>query len=367
MSSIGLLLVCLAGLQARPPSGSITAERWFNNLTLRPADSRTYFVLFFDMDQEKGLREEVDRLNKLSHRRDVAVVAVTAGREKEGRAFVARYRPRFPVGVQSPSYRSFRITAFPAVVLLKGETRKTVTVEEWRTVPDILGPAPEVGDLAPDELSVEELQAKIDSDLDQDLLDILRLRMEPEEFLRYCDDLEPKMRAADKWLGNLHYQRHLADPNDPIKQPATTPALDAMRQAIQDGTSKRSELRDLLASKQTWTTQDILDVYHAHIGDAPEDLVYRSSWGRMLGPNGKPEYVEALLQMLEVEPDPAIRMEFSLAIGSIDGSNPLPNREEVAARLERLLAREDNVRWARPNLELAIEQLRQPPETANHP
>jgi len=364
MSCVIALLSCFACLQVPPGSGTITAEHWLNHLTIRPADSRTYFVLFFDMDHEKGLREEVARLNELSRRRDVAVVAVTHGREKEGRAFVARYRPRFPVGVQSPSYRSFRITQFPTVVLLKGETRKTV--ENWLVVPDILGPAPEAGDLAPEELSVEELQARIENDEDLNLLDMLRLRTEPDEFLRYCDQLERKL-GPDAWQGPLQYQRHLADPNDPIKQPATTPALDAVRQAIQNGTSKRSELRALLASKQTWTTQDILDVYAAHAGDAPEDLVYRADWGRTLGPDGKPEHVEALLQMLEVEPDPAIRREFYGAIGSIHTSSPLPNREDVLLRLELSLKREENIRWARPSLDLTIALLKKYPQGPDQP
>jgi hypothetical protein len=252
------------------------------------------------------------------------------------------------------------VTRFPAVVVIKGETRQAI--DDWNLVEQLLGPEPEGSEIPPEELTIEELQARIEKDgySSNSPLDILRIRMEPEEFLQYCDQLEQK--SPDKWPGNLHYQRHLADPRDPVKQPPTTPSIDARREARRNGTTKWREWKELLATKESWSNDEILELYLKHWGDAPENLVYRSDLAISLGETRRPSFAYPLLDMLEMEPDPGIRFDIAWAIQGVheDDSDHLRRPEpEVIQRLEACLATEDNVRWARPTLESVLGYLRE--------
>ena len=377
-----LYVLCIACLGAAPRQPGITAEKWLNRLTIRHGD-QTHVILFFDTAQprsredHRALQEDVERLNKLARRSDVLVLGVMPEREEVARLFLTRYRPRFAIGVQSGSYRSFGVTRFPAVVVIKGETRQAI--DDWNLVEQLLGPEPEGSEIPPEELTIEELQARIEKDgySSNSPLDILRIRMEPEEFLQYCDQLEQK-NGPYEWLGNLHYQRHLADPRDPVKQPPTTPSIDARREARRNGTRKSREWKELLATKESWSNDEILELYLKHSGDAPEDLVYRTDLAIALGDTREPRYAYALLDMLEMEPDPGIRSDIAWAIEGVHverdievnglTDHVLRHPElEVIQRLEACLATEDNVRWARPALESVVEYLRDAAEGSETP
>ncbi len=357
-----LAVAICACLFAPNPTASITAEQWLGRLSLRHADQRAYVVLFFDTKHTQGLREQIKTLNKLSRRRDVLVVGITPEREKAARKFMKQYGVRFPVGVRSLSYKRFGVKRFPRVLLLKDDDVQTVT--DYEIVGELLGPAPEEEVLPVDERPIEELKAEIEKDENTDLLEVLRLRMDPDEFMKYCDELEEAANAEGPWWGGaVRYQRHLANNDAPDKQPASTPGLEAVRDAIRAGTGKRSELRNLIAGKTTWSDDEVFEVYAAHAGDDPEDLVYRSDWIVTLGATHDPRFVAPLLDMLDVEPDDGIRSRIPNAIASIHTTHAIPDalRRETIRRLQDHLESEENVRWGIPSLELALDLLTRDP------
>lgn len=367
MKHIVLSLACLTTVATATPPHGLTAEKWLNGLTIRQEDPRTYVVLFFDTarpqsrEEHRALQDEVERLNKLARRTDVLVVGVTPQREAVARQFVERYKPRFAIGVQCGSHRSFGVTRFPAVVVVKGESRQSFdawSVDEWEALEELLGPEPEGATRPLEELSTEELQDRIEKRgyPSNSLLDILRIRMDPEAFLAYCDELERKA-APGTWLGDLNYQRHLADANVPVKQPPTTPAIDAIRKAQREGTRKTSEWRQLLSTKETWSDEEILDLYTQHSGDGPEDLVYRADLATALESTKNPQYAYALLDMLEAEPDAGIRLKIINAISGVYDDNPAAFEPAVVERLQAHLAREENVRWAKSRLEALLKDI----------
>ena len=352
-----LILMCMVCLGAGPGHPGVTAEKWLGRLTIRPADSRTYVILFFDGEDSRELKEHVERLNNFTKRKDLLILGVTPERERVGQIFVRRYQPRFVVGIQSSSHRSYGVTRFPSVLVVKGEVRQQI--DAWELMEELLGPEPEGSEAAPEGLTTQEIQARIDEQgyPSNELLDILRIRMAPDEFLQYCDELE-RNSVPGTWMGPLEYQRHLADPQTAIKQPPTTPAIDAVRKAQQKGTRKISEWEQLLKTRETWTHQEILDLYLRHWGDDPEDLVYRSDLPTAIGGTKNPQYAYPLLDMLEVEPDPGVRLKIINAISAVydDDVSALP--APVTERLEAHLLVEDNIRWARSRLEGLLKDAR---------
>ena len=355
--SVGVPLAASAG----PPSN--TAEKWLNTLTLRPFDDRRVVVLFIGDKLTHDLKEPVAELNKLARRSDVVVLAVTAQGDKFARKFVEEFDPRFAVGIQSRAERQFDVRRYPTVMVFQkeGPVRFTDTSELIAK----LGPAPADEGLAAEQMTTSELLVRVresdDHDVMEESLSILRMRMPPEEFLGLCDELEYKQgELALSWLGKVRYARHLGDPAIPVKQSDSSPGRDAMRKAKNEGGFGRQAIYDLYRSKPEWTTEELLDPYLDNLGNSDAELVYRWGWAGIVGDLGKPAYAEALAEMLEIEPDPNVRHRIACAISDIYDNHPFQNPGFVE-RLERRLEREDNIRWVRPMMELAIHQLKNYP------
>lgn len=357
------MLMPLVGLSGGLDAKAVTAEKWINQLTLRFDGDVRYVILFFDTKQTRGLRETVERLNKLSRRSDVVVVGVTPEREQRVRKFLREHRVRFAIGVQSLSYKAFGVKRFPHVVYIEGNDSKSI--DDWAWLDARLGEPPEGSDdLPPEELDVEDLKQRIDAEDRMDLLETLRIRTEPAEFLRYCEALAAKRddEGIPWWRGNLEYQRHLADDTFEIKQSDSTLARDAWMESRRLGTRKWTELREMYASRDSWSSAEVLDFYNQHLGDNPEDIVYRADWIMEIARSGNPSHVNALLDMLEIEGDAAMRSRITIAIGEIHTTTPLPNPEIAIRRLQDDLEREENILWGRPGLQLAIDLLQLNPE-----
>ncbi len=353
----------LVGLSGGVDAKAVTAEKWINRLSLRFDNDARYLILFFDTKQTRGLRETVERLNKLARRSDVVVVGVTPEREQRVRKFLREYRVRFAIGVQSSSYKSFEVKRFPHVVYI--EDQKSTFIEDLESLQDRLGEPPKVkGELPPEELDVEDLKQRIDAEDRMDLLETLRIRTEPEAFLRFCDALASKRNeeGIPWWQGNLAYQRHLVDDTFEIKQSDSTPARDVWMESRRLGTRKWVEVREMYASRNSWSPAEVLDVYAKHLGDSPEDIVYRADWIMEIGRSGNTSHVDALLDMLEIEGDAAMRNRIAAAIGEIHTSTPLPNPERAIRRLQDALEVEDNIKWGRSGLQLTLDLLRMNPE-----
>ncbi len=349
--SVCLFCMTAALAAGQPSTPTIRAEQWLGPLALRPADSRTFVILFFDDLNPRPTREWVKTLNELHGRKDVVVLGVTPESERTARRFIRLYEPKFSVGVRSTSHRRLGITTMPAIRVLNAGS--VGEVESAEALLERLGPVKEF-EVSPDELSLGELQSRVETSQDWGLLRELRIRMDPETFVAYCDDL--KARNPGQWIGDLDFQRHLADSNAPDKQLDTTPALEASRAALADGTTIRGDLTQWLTNDSP-SPESVIGKYLDRLGHSRDDLVYRSDLSFSLGAAGDPKYVPTLLDMLEIEPDPAIRRRIASSIAGIHTTVPLPNRLEVAAHMRKMLEIEDNIRWARPTLELSIHLL----------
>jgi hypothetical protein len=95
-------------------------------------------------------------------------------------------------------------------------------------------------------------------------------------------------------------------------------------------------------------------VYTQHLSDTPEEMVYRSDWVSQLRNADDPCHVPALLDMLDQESDAGIRGLIASAIGGFHTTKALADAEYVIRRLEEHLETEENIRWARPSVQLTI-------------
>jgi len=353
-----LLAVVMVAPVERVPT--ITAEKWVNRLSIQPQDSRNVVVLIFRASDAARLRDDVTGLNRLARRSDLLVVGVTRDREPEVKRFIKATGARFAIGIQSTSGRKLGVTRPPAILSYKSGAR--VEIEDLDGFAEELEPAPQGGDVDPGRMSETELRTRVEQseDLSEDLefLTELRIRMESEAFLDYADELYAQKESWELiWRGNIAYQRHLADPSIEQKQTDMSPGRMAYRKARKERTFPTQELAALLASRTNWTAQEQFDVYAQRAGDDAESLVYRGEWARLLGNTGSRESVDALLDMLDVEPDAHVRFHIAGAISEMHDS---PERSDPAMieRLEQALARETDLRWVRPMLEAGIYAMR---------
>jgi len=346
---------------AGPPA--LTAEKWLNTLTVRPFDDRRVVVLFIGVKLTRDLEGQVTELNKIARRSDVVVVGVTSEGEAFGRRFIEKFDPRFAVGVQSRAARAFDVRQFPSVLVFRRE--ETTRFTDPAEVSTSLGAAPSGDELPLERLSTSELRDHVratdDTTVLEESLSILRLRMPPDEFMSLCDELEYlKGQNSLGWKGTVRYQRHLADPDALIKQSDVSPGREAFWKAKKEGTFPTQEVHDLFRSKPEWTTDELMGPFLDNLGTSDAELVYRWDWAGMIGNLGTPKYADALAEMLEAEPDANLRMRIAAAISDIYDNHPFQD-PALVERLERQLQREDDIRWVRPMLELAIHQLK------NHP
>lgn len=359
----------------------LRAEKWINGPALMHPDTRTYVVLFFKTERTPDtpevslgeLKSVVERLNKLSGaRRDLLVLALTPEAEKQIARFLAEFKPRFAVGVQSASYRGLNVRQFPSVVVLRHSTDDAApsywllpNLEAVEEIPAVLGPTADVGEPGPEETPTEGLMDRLRTDPYRQMgslhetLETLRLRMAPEAFMAFCDEIEYLPGIYANWLGHVRYQKHLADPAVPVKQPSSTPAAAALERwrATQADLAWKpyQQFMESLEHAGAAAPDEVVATFRAHRTDDSNDLLIRHRLTRSLGSRRDPRLLDVLHTMYEEESDPLIKVHIIMAIGA----NAPPGDSATRDYLEGKLEHEPNIRWVRPALEMVINQLRE--------
>lgn len=372
-------LIFLAAATFAPESSSrpmeVSARRWFNVRTVQIPDRRTHVLFFFSTVQNHAETvRHIERLNRLHKKADLEVLGLCAESSRRVEEFIKKRGVRFPVGAVSKAYKQFKIQRFPAVVVFDPETQQRS--EELKPVPldDLAGydgweddgAQPVSGDFD-ETTSVTQLQAhaRFDSDSLQRrrAVHLLRSRMATEEFLSLCDELletseDPTLR------GSIAYQRHLADPSTPEKEPVSPPSALANRARQENPEAPEwqpvreyEEFAGELSPSEL--ASDFFD--YQQLGLDPTSLLIRreiASRFNAISENGseeeKAEARTELMGMLPGEPDAAVRLWL---VGAL-WSTTKPGDLEVADFLTEQLAIEPNIRSVRPMMETVIRCLR---------
>lgn len=351
----------------------IHAEKWFGGPSFRYPEDRSLVILFFHTspprDQAeaytKALRAHVEHLNQLvSERKDVLVLGLTSEPEDRLKDFVLACKPKFALGVRSTSAKSFGVERFPSIVVLKSGVSRQEEGLTW--IAECLGPPLAERPTSPSERSIEQLKEALAAasggvampDEAREALESLRIRMDYGEFASLCDDLEKRNAMSPSWLGRVRYQRHLADPAVVEKQAWDTPVTAAQslwRQSRDDPVWDPIEdfFKDF-ESRGVLTLEEVVQVYRAHLGDDPADLLTRIWLADTLRALDQQHLTPALRTMLDIEPDAVIRIRLMIALCALapDGD------PETLKHLEHRLDVEDNIR-AKPMLEAAVRMFRE--------
>ncbi|RME39639.1 MAG: hypothetical protein D6788_05035 [Planctomycetota bacterium] len=372
-----------------PKPVQITAQKFFNLHDYRLHDDRTVVLFFFTSFQHRSLKPYLASLQRLDARRDTTVIAVSPEPPRRIERFIARHNVRFVVAAGSKAHEGFKLRPrdFPKVVVLRppGAARRTNGVnilEDFSELDALFPPTeePETVTLASGEVlqsgafdassPTELLERHASSDPDRSerlrAVSLLRKKLPPEEFMRFCDTLwtSGNWGTEGHWIadrGWLAYQKHLADPGQPDKQPLFPLSIVASRAYREHPDDPRwDRLETYLDSMPERSADELVDDYFAHQGDALADLQIRRQIVRALEGQARERHVEAgraigfLRQMLSQEPDAGIRQRIVGAICALGEAGD----KELADFLEAQLQTEKDVRLVRPMLEYTIRYLR---------
>ena len=373
MSTIAIYALAVAAIGgSRPDRTELQAKAWFNSPSIRVPDDRTYVILFFTTFQDQGVEPLIAKLNKLHRRGDTVVVGLSPESKERVEKFIEKRKVRFTVGARSPTYKEFGIKRFPRVVVLErkrsGNRVENIFVD--LESPDSWFPhhLPEDEPLEPgafdEKSSVEVLKRHAHEDssyLEQKrAVRLLRDRLTTDEFMGFCDEiLEYEYRPALR--GAIAYQKHLADPNAPVKEPllaGSTLARREMRENPDDPQWDR--YREYFDGIENRSAEQLFQEYFEHLGDDLVDLQTRKSLPYELVRRLREERVEQpivvdyLKQMLLAETDFATRQRIVGAFSEVCR----PGDFEVADFLEEQLKTEKNIRVVQPMMEYTIRYLR---------
>lgn len=322
-----------------PASGdskSITAGEWINPLHLRLPDERTWVLFFFrtrypetanKAELRRKLETLVKRLNQLSReRRDLMIVGLTEESRDDIQGFLAETQPRFAIGVRSPTHKTFGVEDFPSVIVVRRENVEVAaSPDRWESLLPPL--APDSGAPPLDELTIEELQERVTRDptalsiVDGEAgqaLERLRLRLAPEEFMAYCDQIEHAGGVDAVWTGRVRYQKHLADPNVVEKLPFGTPASDAAGEWRRSRDDPRwAPMRAFFEefnNRRSVTVESVVEAHHAHLTDDPNDLLIRFWLAQSVRDRKDVGLLPALRAVYDAEPDAVVRSQILLGM-----------------------------------------------------
>ncbi len=362
---LGCVLTILTAAKQKPIE--LQAGAWFNTGTIRVPDDRTYVLFFFTTFQEREVKPFIGRLNKLHRRRDTIVVGLSPESEERVEKFIEKEKIRFTVGARSRTYKDFRIKRFPRVVVLErkrsGNRVENIFVD--LESPDSWFPhhLPEDEPLEPgafdEKSSVEILKRHAHEDssyLEQKrAVRLLRDRLTTDEFMGFCDEiLEYEYRPALR--GAIAYQKHLEDPNAPVKEPLHPPssrASQSLRGSSDD--PKWDRVHDYFLRIDELPSEQLVEDFFDNMTDDPGDLLIRRGIPAALEKRTDKENVRSsLMQMLLAEPDSGVRLRVVGAFSEVC----LPGDFEAADFLEEQLKTEKNIRGVRPMLEYTIRYLR---------
>lgn len=365
------LMACLCG--------QISADHWSRPLTLVPGDGRTYVVLFFSSRGDKDKTKDcVERLNMFNGRKDILTLAVTPERQPTADAFIRTFKPRFAVGSKSPSYKAYRITRFPTLLVLRPKLNRQesgaievldVTAQTRDELEQCLAPM----STPPPQADVDILKQFVRSSTASNLRDVaetlesLRKRLPAKEFIAFCDEIEWQCGFNGRWLGQVRYERHLADDTQPVKQ-ADPPSRDAIR-TLRDMDPQSAEVQemqhidDLIASLPITNPAPWLELRGKYDSPtAPLDLACRvllaQTFSVRIGAciDGEleagclPPLVDLARVLYDAESDAGIRYLLLLGLMGLDDED-IVQVPELPAWLASKLEAERDIRWVRPMLE----------------
>lgn len=365
--------ICGPGMPERPLE--IRANHWFNSFTIRVPENRSYVLMFFSTVQGKEeTKRYLSRLSRIQHAGEVVVVGLSAESSKRVGAFVTKHKIQFPVGAESRDYKRFGIKRFPAIVFIDGGNQRhrgklpvwsIDQLEDYVNLPHA-GSALDSSDFDADsslESLVEHTRRNPDDMARRRALTLLRDQMEVGAFMALCDEL---LESAEEMTlrGNIAYQRHLANPNEPLKEARVSPstlARRARRETI--GGAEWQRIRDYEANA-TGLSQDQLVADFFDNQDREMDseglLIRREIASRFnsIAEDGTVEEKRAaksnLMKILPGEPDAAIRLWL---VGAL-WSTTAPGDLAVADFLTEQLQSEPNIRSVRPMMETVIRCMR---------
>lgn len=368
MSTATILIGCaLASLNAVGKKAvDLQAEAWFNPSSIRVPDDRTYVLFFFMTFQKDDPGRWIAMLNKLHRRRDVVVVGLSPESKERVEKFIKKRKVRFTIGAQSRAYKDFKIKRFPQLVILQSGARgeqsrwtvpDTASLSEW--FPDVPLDEPLESGAFNEKSAVELLKrhAREDADYSEQkrAVKLLREKLPPEEFMDFCDEIlayeyRPALRGA------ISYQKHLADPNAPVKEPLLAPSVRASHSFKKNANDpKWNPYHDYFSQIDDRTSEQLVQDFYDHRTDDPIDLLIRRGLPYELVKRPDKENVRSsLMQILLDEPDSAVRQRIVGALSEVCG----PGDFEAADFLDTQLKTETNIRVVRPMMEYVIRYLR---------
>lgn len=352
----------------------ISANHWFNPITIRVPEERTYMLLFFSTVQGKDeTKRYLTRLDKLRRKRDTVVMGLSAESSERVDKFVEKHGIRFPVGAESKAYKRFLIKKFPMLVVLDFAERAThAQGMAWSLdqLDDYVGRSDDDVGFISGEFDEASSTAQLEDHARHDpdtarrrrALELLRDRMEESAFIELCDNL---LESADSHLmrGEIAYQRQLADPTVLDKEPFVAPSVQAGRSRRENPDAPQwDRLREYEISASELSTEQLVADFFDHQTDAmdPESLLIRreiaSRFNTISEDGSVDEKADArakLMSMLPGETDAAVRLWL---VGAL-WTTTVPGDLEVADFLTEQLKTEPNVRSVRPMMETVIRCL----------
>ncbi|GIK17721.1 MAG: hypothetical protein BroJett003_26850 [Planctomycetota bacterium] len=335
-------------------------------------DERPWVVLLFHLrppkdrsaQYEAELRESVERLNRLARARsDLVVVGVTPEKEEAVRRFIGELRVEFPIGVRSTAHRALGVSRFPAIIRFeKGASLEEVSLSRLSAYEMI--PLPD-GESSIYEWSTDRIMELlrsqkgegVDGELTDEALEILSVRIDTEEFIAFCDEIEPLGLGAPAWVGRVRYHRHLADPTVEQKQPPASAAAEALADYRSSSMDPKWATYNMVASRieniTEWSPSEAMQIFNDHLSTSPNDLLIRHALAAGLRRCGD-KMLSSLRSMIDKETDAIIKTRLILSL--IEASPPADTA--TLEFIELQLQTESNIRWVRPTLEFARDRIR---------
>ena len=370
---VGACALCWAG--TNEDAVEISANRWFNPITIRVPEDRTFVLLFFSTVEGKDeTRRYVTRLRKLRLKSDTTVMGLSAESPERVERFVKKHGIRFPVGAESRAYKRFRVKKFPTLVVVDFADRASATHGmTWSLdqLDDYVERSADDSAFISEELNETSSTSRLEDHARHDpentrrskALHLLRGRMDAAGFLKLCDELLASTNSS-LLRGEIAYQRQLADPAVSDKEPRLAPSVLAGRSRRENPDAPRWErLRNYEVSISDLSTEQLVADFFDYQTDAmdPENLLIRRDIASRLNAISEDGSIDEkldvrakVMSMLPGEPDAAVRLWL---VGAL-WATTAPGDLEVADFLAEQLKTEPNVRSVRPMMETVIRCMR---------
>ncbi len=364
LSVISTLMFALFPAFGGGDTSELTASSWLNPPQIRVPDDRAYVLLFFTL-QHPPNRHLIERLNELHRLRTYVVVGLAPDSAARLKHFVNDADINFAVGAGSRSYKSFRITTFPSLILLVNDSAQiiaadhlTEAAEQWLT-----HARTHLSGRFDESSSVSELRYHAAAHPDfyerQRALKLLGMKMSSQAFMDFCDEMLAQ-NLAPRERGRIAVARKRADPNEVGWKPSS-PRAGELDKEYRTNPEDRHWATVNEYIKQRHRPQQLLDDYLSHNSDSDDDLLIRLQIAfklYALAENGKPEEQTTvrgiLMQILPDERDLHIRWIIAGGLWACSETGDL----ELADYLDEQRKSETDIGKVEPMMHSAIHNLR---------